>query len=277
MSTLELTVDDELIISDVDAPETVDELLIILDDTAPSRPAKKRTRPTFLIVGLSILVALIWIAVSPLRSAVREAWRSQCAGNLKRLGAAMLEYQEARTQFPAPAIMGPEGQKLLSWRVAILPQLGYQSLYERFHLDEPWDSPHNRALLEEMPPEFRCPGAGRRGAGETGYLVIVGPETDAYSVNTPFEPTRGADIRHITDGAFNTILILETDTAVPWTKPDDLEWFQGGPLPRLASPHDGGAHALFASGIPKFLKVSIDQNIFTGLLTINGGEVLGGG
>ena len=68
----------------------------------------------------------------------------------------------------------------------------------------------------------------------TPYLVVVGPETDAYSVNTPFEPTRGADIRHITDGTSGTILVLETDTPVPWTKPDDSALDQ-----RLASPARG--------------------------------------
>ena len=135
--------------------------------------------------------------------------------------------------------VGRDGAKLLSWRVAILPQMGYQSLYDRFHLDEPWDSPRNRSLLAEMPRQFACPGGSGQRAGKTGYLVIVGPETDAYSTNTPFEPTRGADIRHITDGTSQTILVFETDVMIPWTKPDDLQWVKGGPLPRVASPHAG--------------------------------------
>jgi hypothetical protein len=171
-------------------------------------------------------------------------WRSQCAGNLRQLGLAMLQYEEAHRQFPAPAIVGRDKTNLLSWRVAILPQLGYRSLYERFHLDEPWDSPHNLALLAEMPREFGCPGGPGRRAGKTGYLIVVGPETDPYSINTPFEPTRGADIRHLTDGTSNTALLLETDIFVPWTKPADLHWAKGEPVPRLFSPHDGGAHAL---------------------------------
>ncbi len=234
MSTLELTSDDTLIVSDAPQSTTIDELLIILDDTAPTPPAQRRRRRLIpWIVGASILAPLIWIAYAALLDAFHESWRSQCAGNLRRLGAAMLEYQEERTQFPAPAVMGPKGQKLLSWRVAILPQLGYQSLYERFHLDEPWDSPHNRALLAEMPPEFRCPAAARRGAGETGYVVIVGPETDAYNINTPFTPTHGADVRHITDGTSNTFLVLETDLSIPWTKPEDcaLDRRRAGPAP----------------------------------------------
>jgi prepilin-type processing-associated H-X9-DG protein len=155
--------------------------------------------------------------------------------------------------------------------------MGYRSLYERFRLDEPWDSPHNRALLAEMPREFGCPAGPTQRAGQTGYRVIVGPENDAYSINTAFGPTRGADIRHFTDGTSNTILVLETDSFVPWTKPDDLHWSKGGPLPRLGSPHPNGAHALFADGATKFLTAPIRPEILLALITMNGGEVIGGG
>ena len=174
-----------------------------------------------------------------------------------QIGRALHEYHEVQGHLPAPALADRDGKPLLSWRVAILPQLGYQSLYERFHLDEPWDSPHNLALLREMPKEFACPGGPGRRAGQTGYLVVVGPKTEVGSVNTPFEPTRGADFSEFFDGTSNTALVIETDALVPWTKPEDLRWTPGGPLPRLASPHAGGAHVLFADGSARFLKSSI--------------------
>ena len=43
--------------------------------------------------------------------------------NLKLVGLAMHNYREAHGRFPAPAIQGPDGKPLLSWRVAILPYL----------------------------------------------------------------------------------------------------------------------------------------------------------
>ena len=128
-----------------------------------------------------------------------------------------------------------------------------------------------------MPAVFACPGGLGRRAGQTRYLVVVGPETDAYSINTPFEPTRGADIRHITDGTSSTILVLEADVPVPWTKPDDLRWTKGEPLPRLKSSHTGGSHALFADGSTRFLKATIDPRTFASILTMNGNEVLSSG
>lgn len=204
---------------------------------------------------------------------VRESRRAGCAENLKRIGLAMHEYHNAHEHFPAPSLARGDGTPLLSWRVALLPHLGYTSLYERFHLDEPWDSPHNLALLPEMPREFACPGGPARRAGRTGYLVIVGPQTDPTSVNTPFEPTRGVDLREILDGTSSTILALETDAAIPWTRPDDLRWAPGDPPPRLASPHAGGAHAILADGAVRFLKATIERRIFLAILTINGSEL----
>ena len=41
--------------------------------------------------------------------------------------------------------------------MAILPFLEQQALYSKFKLDEPWDSPHNKALISEMPPTYLCP------------------------------------------------------------------------------------------------------------------------
>ena len=66
----------------------------------------------------------------------------------------------------------------------------------------------------------------------------------------------------------------EADTLIPWTKPEDLAWTPGGPLPRLASPHDGGASVLFADGSVRFLKNSITLVTYCALGSRNGGEVV---
>jgi len=254
-----------------------EDVLIIPREQAPKRVAGNRWGVARWVTA-AVLVGMgaVPMAVG-IRSAVRELRREQCAAHLKRLGLAMYEYHEAHEHFPAPTIAGRDGTPLLSWRVALLPHLGYRSLYERFHLDEPWDSPHNRALLREMPAEFACPGGPGRRTGRTGYLVVVGPITEFGSVNTAFEPTRGVEIREIIDGTSQTALVIETDALVPWTKPDDLRWAPGGPLPHLASPHAGGTHVLFADGATRFIKATIDPRILQGLLTINGSEVLSSG
>jgi prepilin-type processing-associated H-X9-DG protein len=254
-----------------------EEVLYIGEEPAVNRARTNRWRLTAWVALAGVVGAATLVLAVGIRHWHRESQRQQCFEHLKCLGRAMDVYNQKLGHFPAPAIFDGDGKPLLSWRVALLPHPGYQSLYERFRLDEPWDSSHNRALLHQMPAEFACPGGPGRRAGRTTYMVIVGPENDAYSVNTAFEPTRGADIRHFTDGISNTILVLESDSSVPWTKPDDLSWVKGGPLPGLTSPHAGGTHALFADGATKFLMQTVRPDVLLGIITMNGGEVIGGG
>jgi hypothetical protein len=253
-----------------------DEIHFISDDPAPS----PRARAVWRIVRWGVVAGILGFAATLILAAtIAEVWesrRKQCHTNLRRLGQAFHEYENAHGRFPAPAIASIDGKPLLSWRVALLPNLGYSTLYARFHLNESWDSPHNRSLIAEMPPELACPASNGRRDGMTRYLVVVGPEIDTYSVNTPFNTSRGAEIREITDGTSFTVLAIESEALVPWTKPDDLHWAPGGPLPQLKSPHADGTHVLLADGSARFLKQTISSQVLSGLLTLKGGEVISG-
>src|SRR5204863_3386120 len=108
------------------------------------------------------------------------------------------------------------GKPLLSWRVEILPFIEENELFKQFHLDEPWDSEHNKALIAHMPRVFQDP---RRPPGDTTtFLAPVGK-------GLAFEGDKPLKINSFTDGTSNTIFIVQAndDRAVPWTKPDDLE------------------------------------------------------
>ena len=55
------------------------------------------------------------------------------------------------------------GEFWSSWRVQLLPQLGFHELNLKFKLGDPWDSPHNKQRLAQMPDIFSAPGVfGRR-------------------------------------------------------------------------------------------------------------------
>ena len=119
------------------------------------------------------------------------------------------------------------GKPLYSWRVLILPYIEGDRLYKEFHLDEPWDSPHNLTLLEKMPSPFRpfnprakCP------ADHTFYRVFVGK-------NTAYEPSVQVKIGSM-EKPGETFLVVEGATPVPWTKPDELTVEENQPLPPLA-------------------------------------------
>jgi hypothetical protein len=129
-----------------------------------------------------------------------------------------------------PAIYGTNGQPLLSWRVLILPELEFDELYERFHLDEPWDSPHNLGLLPEMPRIYCRPGSTPSEENhETLYQVFVGK-------GTAFDDKGSGGLEKI--GLAKILLVVEAGQSVPWTKPTDMAYAPDEPLPPLGGLFD---------------------------------------
>lgn len=222
-----------------------------------------------------VMIGLLLPAVQAAREAAR---RAQCMNNVKQIGLGMHIFAAAqRDSFPV-AIVDADGQPLLSWRVAILPFLDETELSKEFHLDEPWDSPHNLALVERMPQVFACPSSDLP-PGMTTYLAAAGP---GMALD---EPTRTGQfavvpILEMTDGTSQTLLVVEAghDQAVPWTKPDDIavdpaRATQG--LLSAATHHAGSLRiAAFADGSVRAISDDIDPEIFKALLTRSGDERL---
>jgi hypothetical protein len=142
---------------------------------------------------------------------------------LKQLVLAMYLHAEKQGNLPAWAIASDQGQPLLSWRVALLPYLGQKELYDRFHLDEPWDSPHNRQLIAQMPSVFQSSdGSGE--PGTTRYRIFV-------SEQTPFGQAKPLRVTDIVDTA-QTVMIaaVAPQHATVWTRPDPLPFEPGESL-----------------------------------------------
>lgn len=211
-----------------------------------------------------IMIALLLPAVQAAREAAR---RAQCVNNMKMIGLAMHNYHSQQNTFPPQAITDKQGRPLLSWRVAILPLIDQQSLYQQFHLDEAWDSPHNVSLLSQMPAVYACPSDPKGQPGSTTYQVVV-------SRNGIFTGDKPVGIQEITDGTSNTLLVGEAAKPVPWTKPEDLPFDMTVPNSGLGSRHPGGFNALFADGSVRFIRYSIAQSVLAGIISRNGGEVI---
>lgn len=204
-------------------------------------------------------------SVTAARAAAR---RAQSVNNMKQIGLAFHNFHSANDRFPGN-ILSKTGKPLLSWRVAILPYIEQQGLYEQFHRDEAWDSPHNKKLIEKMPQILVVPNA-RLKPGATSYFVLDGPETIMTSTG------EGTKVSQITDGTVNTILVVEAKRDIPWTKPDDIEFDaeKAEQLPELGGYFEGGFNALFADGSVRFIKKTIDLTTFKALTTKSGGEVI---
>jgi type II secretory pathway pseudopilin PulG len=214
------------------------------------------------------VVGMMAAFLLPATQAAREAARrNQSMNNLKQMALGLLNYESARKTLPTQAICDKEGKPLLSWRVRILPYMEEQDLYNQFHLDEPWDSEHNKELITRMPQVYADPNA-KLAEGKTNYLAVVGKEC-------VFEGTdKAVGLRNITDGTSKTITIVEADAnkAVEWTKPGDLNFDAKNPTAGLGHVRPGGWMAAFLDGHIQFISNSCDPNIVKALMTKAGGE-----
>ncbi len=186
----------------------------------------------------------------------------QLSMNLLNLGKAMHNFHSAYTTFPASAGTVIGGSRVrgkptqpFSWRVAILPFIEGQKLFEEYRFDEPWDSEFNTKFLDRMPEFFKSTNP-ETPVGHTHIQALVGG-------NRAMELKEGVGFRDITDGTSNTALLVETAGSVPWTKPLDVTGTPTFPANQV--------RILMADGRVVDLR-KIDLDILEKLITRDGGE-----
>jgi hypothetical protein len=217
-----------------------------------------------LVSNAAIGAGLLIPAVSKVELA---SSRAQSANNLKQLALAMHNYHDTYGAFPAAAICDKNGKPLLSWRVAILPFIEQDNLYKQFHLDEPWDSEHNKKLLVQV-KTFSLPNVTKPGETDTYFRVF-------YSNSALFDLRKGVKISQILDGTSNTIMIAEASEGVPWTKPDELEYDPNKPLPKLGKQNPETFLVAMADGSVRTISKKISEKTLRAAITRDGGEILG--
>jgi DNA-binding beta-propeller fold protein YncE len=194
--------------------------------------------------------------------------------NLLRIRAALHEFAKSHDyHFPAD-IRDRDGKPLLSWRVGLLPFLDQQVLFDSIRLDEPWDGPHNKILLDKMPPVFAMPDSSA-GPGMTFYRGFSGKRA-------LFDPAvkEGVPMDSITDGLSSTIAVVEAREAVTWTRPGSDLAFDDEAKPErlqillgeLGGHFPGGFRATFCDGAVRSVRSTVNLRVLRGLITRDGGE-----
>jgi beta-lactamase regulating signal transducer with metallopeptidase domain len=113
-----------------------------------------------------------------LASARADAQRMQSMNNMKQILLAFHNWADTYGgRFPPPVLTTKDGKPCqpYSWRVAILPYIEQQALYNAYKFDEPWDSEANKKVLNAMPPIFRHPQA-EAGSMNSSYYVLRSKE-----------------------------------------------------------------------------------------------------
>ena len=246
--------------------------------SADSHGAPRKSGWKGLIIVLAIYGALVllWLGARwlfrPEGLSVREAVRrANCKNNLKQISLALHNYDEMYGSFPPAYIADMNGKPMHRWRVLLLPYLDASHIYRQYKFDEPWDSPNNRRLAEQMPDVFRCPSS-EAGSTMTNYMTVRGPKT-------VFPGDKAVRIRDIADGTSKTVAIVEVPgKTVHWLSPDDVspEEF----VKRLQDAdsgefqHEGGTHVAFCDTVVRFLTSTILRKTLKALLTRDGKEIV---
>jgi hypothetical protein len=203
------------------------------------------------------------------QKAQEAAAASQSSNHLKQIGLAMHNYNDTMGNLPPAAACDKTGKPLLSWRVLILPYVEEGELFKQFKLDEPWDSAHNKKLLARMPKVYSIPGLTKPGGTDTHYRVFVGN-------GAGFDWVRGMRLpADFADGTSNTLLCVTAATAVPWTKPDELEFDPEKDMTKLVGPVVNGRmqFGMFDGSVRSLAKFPDKQSLHA-LITRGGGEVI---
>ncbi|MCC7085421.1 MAG: DUF1559 domain-containing protein [Pirellulales bacterium] len=214
-----------------------------------------------------MLASLLMPAIQASREA---AHRNASQNNLKQIALGLLNYADKHKHLPAVANFDKQGKPLLSWRVHLLPEAEEAALYKEFHLDEPWDSDHNKKLIDRMPAVYKHPKLHE--VGKTVYLAVVGE-------GAAFEGNDGLSLQNFTDGTSNTIMVVEVapEKAVPWTKPEDWEFDpeKDVDVSEFGGLWEGGIfNAVFVDGHVAALTNFIEPELLKKLITRAGGEVV---
>lgn len=138
-------------------------------------------------------------------------WASHHAAYLQQsldlLRSALLAYRVDHGEFPPLALRQHPSAPPHSWRVALLPYVGRQDLYDRYRFDLPWNSPENLQLLSNIPDIYR------------GFGSLSNTSAIHHGAGLP----SAAVSRVLNDWTEVDALLLFGSSAgsIPWTAPMD--------------------------------------------------------
>jgi prepilin-type N-terminal cleavage/methylation domain-containing protein len=269
-----------------------------------SRHVCPAARPAFTLIELLVVISIIGILVAlllPAIQAAREAARrAHCQNNLKQIGLATLNYENANRHLPPPKVIVPGLEvsnppthlQFGSTLVVLLPYFEETNLQREFHPEELVTSAANIEVARQSVSLFLCPSMRLpRSVPETpcgeamapgSYIIstrskyLMFAALDGAFKNPPFVASASGvltllpydlALRNITDGTSKTLLVGETNYGLEkwkWTSCPDLNGTSMWGDQTWADGYFSQAWGHMAAENPKYYNnSSADKNSFT--------------
>ena len=196
--------------------------------------------------------------------------------NLQRISDALDEYHVNHGSYPPPYFTDDKGKPTHSWRVMILPELGYQNVYNGYDFEEAWDGPNNLNVLHQMPSEYQSFDNSNSYQGETRFVVITGKDT----MFPTDEPVSDDDV---SDDEQTVLMVVEIN-GVPgeWINPNNeirksnnSLIIQNDPTNTVGLPGTLSGNVVMVNGDTHTLPDDTSTQLMRDMSTRNGGEPVG--
>ncbi len=135
---------------------------------------------------------------------------------MEKIANALNTYYEQNQKLPIDGPLLESSVHVFSWRVALLPALGQQDLYDQFHFDEAPESEHNMKVAEAIPDVY-----SRAGSENPTHTRVRSVNAEgSYFASKNSLPLLDA----IKDKKNRTAILIQVDdaNAVPWTVADPV-------------------------------------------------------
>ena len=211
------------------------------------------------------LLARLKSALAPARQRSRYL---RVSNSMKQLGLAMHNYHDTYVHLPPLYYVDSEGEPLLSWRVAILPFIEQNALYQVMQLDEPWDSERNLRAGRTVIPTYQAGDSLPEMPHQTRIRIPVFPGSAWQRDGQP------KSFRDITDGLSNTIAAIHApeDAAVPWAAPEPWVISEDDPQADIFGDRDQVVVLMLDASVRGFTRDELTNERLKKLLTAAGGE-----
>jgi Protein of unknown function (DUF1559)/Domain of unknown function (DUF4190) len=259
-----------------------------LGDIANSRGGLKGKGMAFTGITLGIISLVLSILVVPavaiipaIQKTREAAARMSALNNMKQIALSLENYHDSNGSFPqaytlAPPPGGGPPQLGMSWRVAILPYIEQNNLYNMYNPQLPWDDPSNQFVRSTQIRTYQFPNDTTTVPTNTYYQVFVTvPGKSPHALfDRPTFPPQSVRMIHILDGSSNTIMLAEAPTAVPWASPQDMAFDPDQMPPLLGSHYRGVSLIATADGATRSIPTSINPATLKALITRDGNEII---